>query len=42
MKRILQNKAFVALVVMVLIFAIMMVGFAFYRYDTKRLIKAGN
>ena len=40
MKRILQNKAFVALVVMVLIFAIMMVGFAFYRYDTQRLIKA--
>lgn len=40
MKKILQNKAFVALVVIVLVFAIMMVGFAFYRYDTKRLIKA--
>ena len=40
MKRILQNKAFVALVVIVLVFAIMIVGFTFYRYDTERLLKA--
>lgn len=40
MKRILQNKAFVSLAVIVLVFAIMAVGFTFYRYDTERLLKA--
>ncbi len=40
MKRILQNKAFVVLVAVVLFFAIGVVWSIFYRYDTERLLKA--